>query len=315
MLHTEALVARVEVLRRRLVPVLRTHAFLRMGTHAALDRLRAHCGDDDLAFGLLADLPELEATQPSRALLTMANRARQHGTLDEADLDAFITRFGHRGVNELDPTMPVWESQRPHLRNIVERMIGTAPDDPALQARQAHQRARAALARLPRLRRQQVAADTAVARRFSVLGERSKSDAALHVNQIRRSLDELAHRNANHHDPADIPMLSWDELRVLSCGDRTIEADTTARRLALYGAPPPPATTAGRPIRTLHGVAASPGLASGTAVVVHDPTDDRWRPRARRRTPLTHHCPLPPNTRMIYLASPCLPHEAGSMRG
>jgi phosphohistidine swiveling domain-containing protein len=204
----------------------------------------------------------------------MANWARQHGTLDEADLDAFITRFGHRGVNELDPTMPVWESQRPHLRNILERMIGTAPDDPALQARQAHQRARAALARLPRLRRQQVAADTAVARRFSVLGERSKSDAALHVNQIRRSLDELAHRNANHHDPADIPMLSWDELRVLSCGDRTIEADTTARRLALYGARPPPATTAGRPIRTLHGVAASPGLASGTAVVVHDPTDD-----------------------------------------
>ncbi len=272
-LDAAALIDRVEMLRRELVPVLRTHALLRMGTHASLGRLRAGCADDDLAFGLLADLPGLEASQPSLALLAMAGRARG-GAVDEADLDAFIDRFGHRGVNELDPTVPVWESQRLHLRTIVERMIANDHEDPVQQARDTHRRARSGLNRIPRSRRQRIAADAAFARRFSVLGERSKSDVSRLVNQIRRSLDALARRNPQQCDPTDAPMLSWEELRALSMGTAAFDADLPARRHDLYGPGQQSGEPTERPVRTLHGVAASPGAASGSAVVVHDPTDD-----------------------------------------
>ena len=273
-LETAELIHRVELLRRQLTPVLRTHALLRMATHASLDRLRADCADDDLAFGLLADLPELEATQPSLALRAMAERARSLGRLHERDLDAFVDRFGHRGVNELDPTVPVWESQRPHLRAVVERLIATSPEDPVRQGREARVRARSALERVGRLRRERIVADAAFARRFSVLGEHSKGDVALLTNQIRRSLDELARRTADRCDPADTPMLSWNEFRTLATDAGSIDADLTARRLALHGPIEPSADSTENFSRTLLGVAASPGVVTGTAFVVHDPADE-----------------------------------------
>ena len=129
-LSTEQLVARVERLRRDdLATVLLPHHGLRMITKVALDRLHERCEDRDVANGLMADLPDLEATEPSRALLRLAQALRATGSLDDIALDGFITRFGHRGVNELDPTAPVWAQQRVQLAELVRRMAASATDD------------------------------------------------------------------------------------------------------------------------------------------------------------------------------------------
>jgi hypothetical protein len=69
-LSTPELVARIERLRRRdLASVLLPHHGVRMLTKVALDRLHELCEDSELANGLMADLPSLEATEPSRALV------------------------------------------------------------------------------------------------------------------------------------------------------------------------------------------------------------------------------------------------------
>lgn len=271
-LDTGALLERVERLRRQLVPVLRAHAFLRMGTHASLDRLRVDCGDDELAFGLLADLPDLEATQPSLALLAIADGARATGAVDELALDRFLDRFGHRGVDELDPTVPVWESQRDHVRAMIEGLLTAEVDDPRGRAADQRQRAETALASVTAVRRRRIATDARIARKLSVLGERSKSDVALHVNQLRRAITELGARHAHLFDPGDLPMLSWGELRTMATTGEAPDVDAAGRRHDLVTAAARPAPAA-RASRRLVGTAASPGRVEGTAVVVADPSE------------------------------------------
>ena len=268
------LIARIERLRRDLVPVLQAHAFVRMSTHSAIERLRNDAGDDELAFGLLANLPELEASQPSLALVRIARVLRDTGDIPEAALDDFLARYGHRGVNELDPTVPVWAAQRPELLAQIERLASSDVDDPLLVASARHQSAMRRAAQLGRLQGQRVAVDARVARMLSVLGERSKSDVARLVNQIRMALAPLRAGLPGGLSPELETMVGWRELRARYDSRAAIPSDLEHRwgafRRCLEGA----TSTAVARTDRLVGVAAAPGVAIGEAVVIADPSDD-----------------------------------------
>jgi pyruvate,water dikinase len=247
-----------------------------MATHSAIDRLRTDCGDDDLAFGLLADLPALEASRPSLAMLRIAADARQTGAFDGPAIENFLLQYGHRGLNELDPTAPVWETQRSQLEAMIWRMAADHFENPVDTGRAVRTAALRRLRSLPAVRRQRVAADAAFARRLSVLGEQSKSDVARHVNQLRRVLTVLRERLHPQVDPDLTAMLSWRELRRATLGLGPVPVTLDARREALRFATSPIGAARGTVSKrsVLNGVAASPGTAAGTAVVVHDPTAD-----------------------------------------
>lgn len=272
---TTRLLAGVERLRREAVPILQAHVIIRMATHGAIEQLRSDTNDDELAFRLLAHLPALEASQPSLALLDIARHFKEHDVLDQDAVDRFLERYGHRGVNELDPTAAVWNTQRPALEDLIRRMASTDIEDPAKDAEATYHDARQRVRRLPRLHRQRITADATVARHLSVLGERSKDDIARHNHLLRQTLAVLRARVTPSIDPELHPMLSWSELRDHLANGQPITADLQQRHLELVDRVERPATADTIVNRTrLTGVAAAPGVAAGTALVVHDPTAD-----------------------------------------
>ena len=266
------LVARIERLRRGIPGVFVPHFVVRMMTHGALDELRRLCVDDDLAFGLLADLPGLVATEPSLALHRLADEARRTAHVDEDALDAFIARYGHRGVNELDPTVAVWDQQRQGLRAMIEQLAAGASNDPAARARAVHAQARRKLAEVRRVRRWRIRAAARAARTLQLLGERSKDDIVRYVHEIRLALRQLGDHLSARIDPVDAALLSWSELRRLAVDGEPLTVDLGERRRELAGCStdqlPDPSAGKGE---SLQGIAASPGHGTGRAVVVDDP--------------------------------------------
>jgi phosphohistidine swiveling domain-containing protein len=268
------LIARIEGLRRALVPVLQAHALVRMTTHAAIERLRNDADDDHLAFGLLAHLPDLEASQPSLALARIARVRRDTGRLPDTALDDFIVRYGHRGVNELDPTVPAWNSQRRELTAQIERLAGCDLADPWRTAAATHDAATRRLAGLPRRQRQRVAVNARIARALSVLGERSKSDAARLTDQIRSALGPLRAGLPDGLSPQLQTMLGWRELRTHYLNRTAIPEDLEDRVGQLTRAVETRPTASVERVERLIGVAAAPGVAIGDAVIILDPSDD-----------------------------------------
>jgi pyruvate,water dikinase len=267
------LVARIEQLRRGILGVLVPHMVVRMMTQGAIDQLRGLCGDDDLAFGLLAELPGLVATEPSLALHHLAQEARVTGQVDDEALDAFVARYGHRGVNELDPTVPVWDQQRQGLLLLIDRLAAGAPGEPAGRAKHVYAQARRQVRQVPRMRRWRIGAAARAARTLQLLGERSKDDLARYIHELRVALRQLIDHLSTRIDPGDATLLSWGELRRLALDAEPLTVDLAERRRELAGcaAGQPPGRSAGGRGATLRGVGASPGHGAGRAVVVDDP--------------------------------------------
>ena len=63
-------------------------------------------------------------------MLRIAADARQRGAIDGPAIENFVLQCGHRGLNELDPTAPVWETQRSDLEAMIWRMATDDLEDP-----------------------------------------------------------------------------------------------------------------------------------------------------------------------------------------
>ena len=215
-------------------------------------------------------------------LADLAQRARSAGHVDERDLDEFLDRYGHRGLSELDPGAEVWRGQREQLRERVLELArsGSPSTEVAGRRLEVRERAEAAVARLSWLRRTRVRQVAGLARRVSVLGERSKDDVAAGVDAVRRALSALVAECGL--DAEDAALLSWAELKHAALTGEVAEVDLEQRRHELARAQtsaPPLYWHAGDSTRidypteatVLNGIAASPGQASGRAVIVRDP--------------------------------------------
>ena len=285
-MSTGELVRWLERSRRRLVRVLVAHYVLRLFGTPVVEALQRICGDDRIALGLLADLDGLAASAPARGLSEIARAARDTGAIDDAALEAFGARFGHRGRGELDPGRAVWDDQLAALRTRVGVIAAGHLTDLHERARRTRTEAVAALDGLPWPVRARARRAARLARSVSVAGERSKDDLTRSVHSIRLALREIA-RRANL-DADDASLCSWAELRDAAGGIGPHAAELDARRHEMAGAaaatppmylrtdvdtttPPPASSTilTGR----LEGIGASGGHADGRAVVVTDPLE------------------------------------------
>lgn len=226
----------------------------------------------------------LEATAPTLALLDLSQQVCEDGAIDELAIDSFLERFGHRGTSELDPGAPVWADRREEIRR---RIVELAEVDRAstLQRRSlVRAEAERRLADLGWFKRFQLRQTAKACRSITALGETTKDQLVRAVHTVRVGLQQASARAGL--DYQDAVLLSWDELvgRLLA-GETRTESDLDARRTSLEGAtkrtpflyrredtdermPYPVGGT------ELRGIAASPGVAVGRSVIVHDPLDD-----------------------------------------
>lgn len=184
-------------------------------------------------------------------------------------LEDFLTEFGHRGGNELDPTQPAWAQRPDQVLTLLRPMVLTHPD-PAPSGRG---------------RGSGLVADTLVraARNAVRRGEASRDALVLYTHQIRRVIFELAHRWQDRVALEDLRMLTLAELRGVANGARLpVEVVTrrreevawarsvqpapwSHRRLALS---PPPAPSGAE---TVTGVGGAAGVVRGRVRVLTDP--------------------------------------------
>lgn len=307
----EAVVARLRDLQPHFTNRFGTHITARALTSSAVELLgRAAQGvgaDGDLHLRLLTGLPELESSQPSLALRRIADEIGAESPLGKSVLDGlswdeleasglagadvlrrrlggFLLRFGHRGLNEFEPTWPAWE-QEPDV--VLGHLASVMRAEEGGDRRHEHVRAGAVAEvaalgwRAPVLRRLAANAQQAVVR-----GETTKATAIRVTHEMRRliwllrgrweervsgdlallTLDELAHVAAGGDVPDDVLARRAEELRranevevpeVLIGEVRTVSRD----RAAATGA------------TELHGIGGSAGRAVGTVRVVEDPLD------------------------------------------
>lgn len=283
-LDNAELIAFMRRAQEQLVTVCLAHYLARLLSTPAMEKLEALSLDDDLAFGLLTELDDLEATAPTLALLDLSLQVGQDGTIDEQAVDGFLERFGHRGTSELDPGASVWADRRNDVcRRIVEL---AAVDGAATLERRSQVRASAErrLTDLGWFKRFQLRQTAKACRSISALGETTKDQLVRAVHTIRIALQQASARAGL--DFEDAVLLSWDELAgKLGEGEAETEVDLDKRRASFARAgqrTPPlyrredtnetmPYPVAGTELR---GIAASPGVAVGRSVIVHDPFDD-----------------------------------------
>jgi pyruvate,water dikinase len=277
-------VAFVRRAQERLVTVCLAHYLARLFSTPAMEKLDALSLDDDLAFGLLSDLDGLEATAPTLALLDLSQQVRPDGTIDELALDGFLERFGHRGTSELDPGASVWADRRDEVRRRIVELAEV--DQASMLRRRSSVRAEAErrLADLGWFKRIQLRQTAKACRSISALGETTKDQLVRAVHTVRVALQQVSARAGLDYE--DAVLLSWDELVGRLTAEGTgIELDLDARRTSLEraGRQTPflyrredteeqmPYPVGGTELR---GIAASPGVAVGRSVIVHDPLED-----------------------------------------
>ena len=308
----EAIVVRLGSLRPELAAVFGTHITARALTSPALELLNralAFAGaPPDLGLRLLTGLEGVESSQPSVELRRLAGRIEAESPLGKAlagglsydelqtsalpgadDLRAhladFLDRFGHRGVNEYEPTFPAWQQAPDQVVRLLAHLLGATEDAGHPGALQAA--ARAELAQLG-LRGRPARLLSANAQRSVVRGETTKATAIRVSHLMRRLVWELRRRwQSGILDPDDLALLSLSELQAVA---RTHAApagllDERRRQLAeaaqvdvpevLVGAVKVVPLETGRlTTETLTGIAGSSGVARARARVMADPAED-----------------------------------------
>lgn len=265
------------------------------------------------AMEVVSSVPGLESARPSRELAAIARTVAPGSSLalalahrmtsaelrvsllpGAADLrerlTGFLAEFGHRGVNEFDPTTPAWDQRPDCVLALLRPMIGTCPEPAPAPDGTGHGAVAGALVRSAR---------SAMRR-----GEVSKNAIVLYTHQIRRVFFELAHRWRDRVDPEDLRMLTLGELRGVANGARVPDELVARRRAEVEWARSVepavwscgelalavPASRTGRDVVT--GVGGSTGLARGRVRLMGDPyeavpdgavlvskiTDTAWTP-------------------------------------
>jgi pyruvate,water dikinase len=291
--------------------------------------LRRVGAPDDLLLRLLADLPGLESSQPGLELRRIASgiggplrKAIPAGmTFDElrespldgaaraaADMRRFFERFGHRGLNEWNPTVPAWEQQPDDAMALLASALAAGDAESGDARRHTFAEAEAELAKLATGRRGRVAKILVRnARQALVRGEMTKGTGVRVSNEMRRLLWVLRGRFAARIPPDDLSLLTLAELDRVALGG-SITADTIDRRRREIAAAeeidvpevivgearvvPRAAPVTSGSASELTGLAGSAGVVRGSARVMDDPfgpfepgeilvaavTDTAWTP-------------------------------------
>ncbi|MGE3288564.1 MAG: PEP-utilizing enzyme [Pseudonocardia sp.] len=187
-------------------------------------------------------------------------------------LEAFIDEFGHRGVNEFDPTAPVWDQRPDQVVVLLRPMVLARPDPPPVETGHGGGLVADALVGMARAAMHRV--------------EVCRNALVLHTHQIRRVFFELAQRWRDRIDVEDLRMLALGELRGIANGARmpleviarrreeiawarSVEpAVWSWRRLAFAPAPAPTGAS------LMTGVGGSVGRARGRVRVLGGPYED-----------------------------------------
>jgi pyruvate,water dikinase len=327
----EAIVDRLGSLRSDFARAFGTHITARALASPALELLKralASAGaPPDLGLRLLTGLDGVESSQPSLELGRLAAGIGADSPLGKAlagglsheelqvsalpgagaardEVAGFLERFGHRGVNEYEPTFPAWQQAPDQVVRLLAHLLGTTEDPGHPGTLQAA--ARADLMQLG-LRGRLARPLVANAQRSVVRGETTKATAIRVSHLMRRLIWELRRRweSAGVIDPGDVALLSLAELQALA---RTHEAparllEERRRQLAeaeqvdvpevLVGAVKVVPLETGRlTAESVEGIAGSSGLATARARVMADPaaefedgevlvtsvTDTAWTP-------------------------------------
>ncbi|MEU6204090.1 PEP/pyruvate-binding domain-containing protein [Micromonospora musae] len=290
----------------------------------------------DLALWRLAEQARahrdlLLATEPSE----LADRYRL-GTLPDIGLAAFLDRYGHRAVAEVDLGVPRWaEDPTPVLAMIANYLRVTDPDQaPDRRFARAAVTAEATLDRLVvRARRRRPVRGRIAgfllrrARSLAGLREAGKFAGLYRLREMRRQLlligAELADGGLLAR-PDDIMFLNLDEAAAAVHQGADHRSTVTARRAVherelrrrtvpvallsdgtdLEAALPAPAATNG----ALRGVGAAAGAATGPARVVRDPATARLEPGEILVAPTTD-----PGWTPLFLTAAGLVTETGAV--
>lgn len=264
------------------------------------------CGgiDPSLPGRLISGLGDIDSAPPAQAIWNMSRMDPDSDEFEDA-LAEFQREHGARGPGEWDPANPSWEIDAGPVLVATEAMRG-AHDDLAPAAR--HKRAVAdRIAAEDEARTALAGNDEALAtldlgmrmaRIFVAARERTKLSEMMAVHEIRLPMYELGRRMAEADivDKArDVFMLLDAELDAFVAdpgsfsavlGERKVQFEALADLqdpFIIDGAAPPlsdwaPRTSSGEPVHVgevLQGAAGSPGVATGRARVILDPTDSR----------------------------------------
>lgn len=278
----------------------------------------------DRALRTIAEIPDLESAKPSRALLALARTVSEdqelstliktgatRAQLAEASpagselvggIDRFISTFGHRGLNEYDPTAPAWEQRPDDVVTMLASLVPVSSSRPG--------GTRVAPPALDRRVRPLTNALVKNARHAVRRGELTKDHVIRVTHEMRRLLGVIAPLVADRIETEHLGMVSFTELKGVIDG-KTVPAIELQRRrqamemvaslrpaewsdggLRLESARAPSPSGASREPIELKGIPGSAGTARGRARVLVDPyayfeegdiliaqvTDTAWTP-------------------------------------
>ncbi|YCK36133.1 PEP/pyruvate-binding domain-containing protein [Actinomadura sp. ATCC 39365] len=238
------------------------------------------------------------------AELARRYRAGELPSRAQKEIAAFLGRYGHRGVAEIDVGVPRWSDDPTHILGVLANYLrmdagsGLAPDAlfarGARAAREEVERVAALAARRGRWRAPVVRFALGRTRAYAGLRELPKYHAVRAIAAVRHSL-----RAVGEHlvaagvldDAADVYLLRMEEARsALSGGDlrdlvrgrrAAYERESRRRhvpRIMLSDGTEPEALAGPVPDGALTGTAASAGTVTGPARVVLDPTGAHLEP-------------------------------------
>jgi phosphohistidine swiveling domain-containing protein len=246
---------------------------------AMLTQLMGAQGGTELARTLILALDGDVTFEQDALLFKVA-----HG---QADLAAFLERFGHRAVGEMELAVPRWREQPNYLEQTLGRLRtnpGRSPEDIHRESGERYRQARASLPETLKqwggsCFREQIEQDLDDARALLPYRESGKFYLMMGYEQIRRAIEELARRwdlgrDIYYLSLAELPnwgqlgetiaqrKLRWQALQKLDLPDQIDSA-----KLEGLGLPQTLDVTQ----TELTGTAMAPGVATGPARIILDP--------------------------------------------
>lgn len=254
---------------------------------------------DGRALMMLSQVPELESAKPSQALRRIAEtvpagspladlvtsrvgldelaESDVPGAVDLArSLHGFLAEFGHRAVNEFDPTYPAWDQHPAAVLAMLRTLLGDPREsaDPR-SATQRYDRLDPVTARL-----------VANARRAVYRAELTKNDIIRFTHEMRRLVFALGDHLQGRLSREEMTLLTLDELARVVAGDEPPREVMARRRAELDAAAEvepavwsngalavhEPASATGPNL--IVGVPGSVGVAQGRVRICVDPLGD-----------------------------------------
>lgn len=310
----------------RLVAPLVTGLF----SYNAAGRVLAKVATQDEMRTVLRGLPYNPTTEMDLALWSIAQRTRGDAAAEERELAAFLERYGHRAVAEIDLGLPRWADDPTYLKNALAgyRRLDDAALAPEAQfargAREAEAMIATLLSRVHGPRRMVARALLHRVRALAGLREMPKFQIIRLFGRVRGILapvgEELAAagRIVRGDDLWFLALpdvrrgLAGEDLRPLVAARRAeYEREMRRRhipRLMLSDGTDAEAAYAPAAAGAIRGTPASPGVASGVARVLRSPGDGQLEPGEILVAPATD-----PGWTPLFLTAGALVMEMGGM--